>query len=239
MQPTDTPPEPGRKLALLFTIAMHSLLALALFLGVQWKTERAAMEVELWSPTPQPATAPPRRQEPAPVPVPTPRRPDPAPVKTPDIALQKDKKEEKTPPKPSAPDFRDLLRQEEREIKDRERAAQEARLRAEADTERRAAGLRAVKEDWVSQIGRKIRGNIVLPLNIQGNPEAVFKLALLPNGEVIRDSVRLKVSSGNAALDAAIERAIAKSSPLPKPTDPAAFQRELEIIYRPYESGDR
>ncbi|MDR3158215.1 MAG: TonB family protein [Zoogloeaceae bacterium] len=230
MQPTETPPEPGRKLALLFTIAMHSLLALALFLGVQWKTERAAVEVELWSPTPQPASAPPRRHEP-PAPTPTPRHPEPAPVKTPDIALQKNK--EKTQTKPVAPDFRDLLRQEEREIKDRERAAQEARLRAEAETERRAAGLRAAKDDWVNQIGRKIRGNIVLPLNIQGNPEAVFVVNILPTGEVL--DARILRSSGNSFLDEAIERAIAKSSPLPKPADPAAFQRKIEITYRPYE----
>ncbi|MDR0736550.1 MAG: TonB C-terminal domain-containing protein [Zoogloeaceae bacterium] len=228
MQPTGTPPEPGRKLALFFTIAMHSLLALALFLGVQWKTERAAVEVELWSPTPRPATAPPR-----PAPAMTPRPEPAAPVKTPDITTPKNKKEEKKKPKPAAPDFRDMLRQEEREIQDRERAAREARLRAEAEAEQRAAGLRAAEEAWVDQIVSKIRGNIVLPLNIQGNPEAVFTLALLPTGEVIR--VRLKVSSGNAALDAAIARAISKSSPLPKPANPAAFQRELEIIYRPEE----
>jgi colicin import membrane protein len=227
MLPTGTPPEPGRKLALFFTLVMHGFLALALFLSVQWKTERAAVEVELWSPTPRPATAP-TQSRPAPTP-----RPEPiAPVKAPDIAIpQKDKK--KTPPRSVTPDFRDLLRQEDREIRDRERAARETRLRAEAEAEQRAAGLRAAEEAWVGQIVRKIRGNIVLPLNIQGNPEAVFTLTLLPTGEVIH--MRLKTSSGNAALDAAIERAIAKSSPLPKPANPAAFQRELEIIYRPEE----
>ncbi|WP_369684512.1 TonB C-terminal domain-containing protein [Azovibrio restrictus] len=47
--------------------------------------------------------------------------------------------------------------------------------------------------------------------------------------------MRLKRSSGNGALDAAIERALLKSSPLPKPDDPAVFQRILEIKYRPHE----
>ena len=47
--------------------------------------------------------------------------------------------------------------------------------------------------------------------------------------------VRLKRSSGNPSLDAAIERAILKSSPLPKPDDPAMFQRTLEIKYKPIE----
>ena len=33
----------------------------------------------------------------------------------------------------------------------------------------------------------------------------------------------------------AIERAILKSSPLPKPDDPSLFRRDLEIKYRPFE----
>ena len=78
-----------------------------------------------------------------------------------------------------------------------------------------------------------MRGNIVLPPNIQGNPEAIFEVNQLPSGDVL--DVRLKRSSGNPSLDAAIERAILRSSPLPKPDDPAMYQRTLEIKYRPIE----
>jgi colicin import membrane protein len=229
MLPIETPPEPGRKLALVVTLAVHGLLALALFLGVQWKTEHAAVEVELWSPTPRPATRLPPRREP----LPESRRPEPVPVKKPDIALQKEKEKKKTPP--VTPDFRALLKQEELDRQNRERASQEERLRAEAEAEQRAAGRKSAENAWVGKIVHKVRGNIVLPPNVQGNPEAKFAISLLPNGEVIRERVRLMVSSGNAALDEAIERAILKSSPLPKPDDPAAFERNLEIIYRPYD----
>ena len=52
-------------------------------------------------------------------------------------------------------------------------------------------------------------------------------------GEVLE--VKLRRSSGIGSLDAAIERAILKSSPLPKPDDPALFQRTLEIKYKPFE----
>lgn len=79
----------------------------------------------------------------------------------------------------------------------------------------------------------KVRGNIMLPPAIQGNPEAVFEVSQLPTGDVL--DIKLKRSSGNQALDAAIERAIRKSSPLPKPDDPSLFQRTLEIKYKPYE----
>jgi colicin import membrane protein len=53
----------------------------------------------------------------------------------------------------------------------------------------------------------------------------------LPSGEVI--SVKVKKSSGNPALDAAVERAILKSSPLPKPEQSDLFDRLLNIPYRP------
>ena len=52
--------EPGRKAALALTVLVHGALVAALFLGVQWKRSvPEAMEVELWSPTVQPAKAPP------------------------------------------------------------------------------------------------------------------------------------------------------------------------------------
>jgi colicin import membrane protein len=45
--------------------------------------------------------------------------------------------------------------------------------------------------------------------------------------------VRLVRSSGNAALDAAVERAIRKSSPLPRPSQADLFTRDLDIRYKP------
>ena len=73
----------------------------------------------------------------------------------------------------------------------------------------------------------------MLPPGIQGNPKAVFEATQLPSGEVI--SVRVLVSSGNKALDEAVERAIRKSSPLPKPDQPELFERVLKIPYSPQE----
>ncbi|MDA0189735.1 MAG: energy transducer TonB, partial [Proteobacteria bacterium] len=63
--------------------------------------------------------------------------------------------------------------------------------------------------------------------------EAVFEVNQLPSGEVL--SVKVRKSSGNPQLDAAIERAILKSSPLPKPDQPELFERTLKIPYRPFE----
>jgi colicin import membrane protein len=77
----------------------------------------------------------------------------------------------------------------------------------------------------------RIRSNIILPQGIAGNPEAVFDVALLPTGEVL--SVKQTRSSGNPAYDEAVYRAILKSSPLPKPDNPALFERRLELRFRP------
>jgi colicin import membrane protein len=41
------------------------------------------------------------------------------------------------------------------------------------------------------------------------------------------------ISSGSAAYDEAVMRAILKASPLPKPDTPALFQRSLELRFRP------
>jgi colicin import membrane protein len=53
--------------------------------------------------------------------------------------------------------------------------------------------------------------------DVPGNPKAVFKVELLPTGEIL--SVRLTRSSGVPQFDDAVERGINKSSPLPKKKD--------------------
>ncbi len=154
------------------------------------------------------------------------------------------KKEEPKKPEPKR-EVSDLQKQLEQELKDAQRQkadAQAARERhdlAEAEirqlgqmrADQAALGRSRALADYTAKIAGKIRGYIVLPANIQGNPEAIFDVTQLPSGEVL--SVKVRKSSGNRALDEAIERAILKSSPLPKPDDPKLFERELKIPYRP------
>jgi len=132
------------------------------------------------------------------------------------------------------PDFSKELASETAQLRSRPNAsAQQMASAAGAEVAQRAAASKRGMEEYVSKIRVRVRGNIVLPPNIQGNPEAVFVVEQLPGGEIL--NVRLKRSSGSPALDSAIERAIKKSSPLPDPPDPALFQRTLEIKYRPFE----
>ena len=75
----------------------------------------------------------------------------------------------------------------------------------------------------------------MLPPDLKGNPTALFEVNQLPSGEVI--SAKLLKGSGNAGYDAAVERAILKSSPLPKPRDASDFQRTLKLTFCPNEGG--
>jgi colicin import membrane protein len=111
---------------------------------------------------------------------------------------------------------------------ERERAARDAQRKAsEAET---AARTRA-EVDYVRRIQAKVKGNVILPPDMSGNPEAIFEVVQLPTGEII-DAV-LKKSSGVRAYDEAVQRAIQKSSPLPRPDRPELFQRALTLKFRP------
>ncbi len=88
------------------------------------------------------------------------------------------------------------------------------------------------KNAYIESIRNKIRGNMVLPPGIQGNPEAIFDVVQLPSGELI--SVKLSKSTGNKQLDEAIERAIRKSEPLPQPQKAEWFDRTLKLKYKPF-----
>jgi colicin import membrane protein len=109
----------------------------------------------------------------------------------------------------------------------REQTALDARRRADAE----AAALSQAKLDYVRRIQAKVRGNVTLPPELPGNPEAIFEVVQLPTGEII-DAV-LRKSSGVRAYDDAVQRAIVKSSPLPRPERPELFQRTLLLKFRP------
>ena len=94
-----------------------------------------------------------------------------------------------------------------------------------------AAAQKSALSAYADKIKAKVKGNWILQIDLKGNPEAVFTVIQLPTGEVL--SVKLKKASGNVAYDTAVERAILKSSPLPKPEKGELFQRELILTFRP------
>ncbi|MEP6656068.1 MAG: cell envelope integrity protein TolA [Betaproteobacteria bacterium] len=113
----------------------------------------------------------------------------------------------------------------------------EAQLRAQAQAEARAragAETSRAEADYIQSIQRKVRGNVIVPPEVAGNPEAIFEVVQLPTGEIIEAA--LTKSSGVRAYDDAVQRAILKSSPLPLPKTPDLFQRALKLKFRPKEN---
>jgi colicin import membrane protein len=116
------------------------------------------------------------------------------------------------------------------------KARTDAEARARADTEARARAAEAsarsrAEADWIRSIQSKVRGNVTLPPDLPGNPEAIFEVVQLPTGEIIE--AQLRKSSGVRAYDEAVQRAILKSSPLPRQERADLFQRTLTLKFRP------
>jgi colicin import membrane protein len=252
--------EPGKIPSVVLAVLVHVLLAIFLFFGVRWQSRQPeAVMVELWTSPPAPvvervAPKPEPRPEIKPQPIPEPKpEVKPAPqveLPKPDIALEKKKEPKKEPPKKEPPKQeppkKELPAKEPPKLnfdRTKEIQAQAEREMAESTTQlernnllaemRRDGAVMAARADatYIGKLKGKIKSNVVLPPDIPGNPEAIFDVVQLPTGDVT--SVKLRKSSGHKAYDAAVERAIFKSSPLPKPDRPEQFQRALEIKFRP------
>ena len=239
--------EPGRVASALLAAAMHVLLFLVLLFGVRWQNRPAdTVNVELWEPAPAPVVEAPR---PAPV-VEPPPQPKPEPViAKPEIVEQKapppkpaPKIEPKPAPKPEPP--KAVAKPPKEPAKPHDEAAQrqirEQLLREQAalaiDREQRQmadAARNSALATWMDKIRLHIRSRIRIEVAqaVAGNPEAIYAVTLLPTCEVLR--VSMTKSSGNKAYDEEIERAILKSSPLPRPDRPELFSRELRLTFHP------
>ena len=226
--------EPALLPAFILAALVHLFLAAVLFLGVRLQSHPPqTVVVELWE-APSPPPAAPAVEAPKPPPK---VEPEPPPVQKPDIAVKAPKPKPKPEPKPAPKKdvefqkrLNEQLAQEQRTIDEQRRDAERREAAARQQAIAAAARDRALAA-WFDKIRAKIRGNILLPSDMSGNPEAIFDVTQLPTGEVI--SIRLRQSSGHKGYDDAVERAILKSSPLPKPDQPNLFERQLELRFRP------
>ncbi|MGE5640622.1 MAG: energy transducer TonB [Clostridia bacterium] len=246
--------EPGYIRAFALAFGVHALLIAILFLGVRLQSHAPdTVTVELWEPPapqrvqpPPPPPAPPKvepeppKPEPKiekpeivekalPKPKPEPKKPEPKKVEPPPKPLPK--KAEPAKPVPPKRDL-DLERRMREQLAQEQAAAQDRQIRDMVAKEQAAAQSRGLAT-WVDKIRIKIRGNIPTQVldDVKGNPEAIYDVTLLPTGDVL--NAKMRKSSGNAAYDDAVYRAILKSSPLPKPDQPGLFQRQLELHFRP------
>jgi colicin import membrane protein len=238
------------------SVLVHLALVAALALGVRWHaSEPEGVEAELWAAVPQ--IAAPRVVEPPP-PVVKPEPPvvapppvvKPEPVPDAQIAIERAKRAEKVRKQKEQAEQEAEKRVAEKKkalADDKKHKADEARLAAlhEAQVKRilaqagatgdptsagRATQTAGPSAGYAGKIRARIKPNIVYSEAGGGNPLATVEVRLAPGGTII--GKRLVKSSGIAAWDEAVLRAIDKTEELPRDID-GRVPPLIEIDFRP------
>ena len=238
------PTPPGFLRAILLALLAHLLLVVALTFGVSWRhsAEPVSFDAELWSQIPQQAAPTPVEVLPAVAiakPEPVAKKEAPPPAMEPNIVTERQKKrlaEEKLRAKQEL-EAEALKKANLRN--DKEKVAQEARQQELQRQEniKRMAGLAnsaatgsgpatstgsatqssGPSPDYGKRIAARILRNVVFADEISGNPLATVEVRTSPDGSIIgRKLIR---SSGSAAWDEAVLKAIDKTEVLPLDTN--------------------
>ncbi|MDD4928970.1 MAG: TonB C-terminal domain-containing protein [Gallionella sp.] len=234
------PRDPDKLAAGMLALFVHVAFFALLYFGFSWQTEQVAvMSVELWQSLPEAAperpvaarvrevVPPPPVQEEAVI------KPEIVmPDKTPEKKPEK-KPEPVRPPEKVVPEAKKPV--ETKKVAPKAAQPSAAEQQAARDLAAQVAATGRVVDEFIGKIQGKIRRNVIMPPGVADDARAEFLVTLLPGGRVL--SVKLGRSSGNAAYDDAVERAILRSDPLPLPADPGLFNRfrDLKLAFKPVE----
>lgn len=233
------PKEPGKKSAILLAALMHVLLFLFLWIGIRWQNkEPVGVDAEIWDiNTRQAAPKPVAETPPPPPPEPEIKKPEPKQIEEQqeaEIALERAREKKRIEQKRLEEKLKleDQKKQEQAKIEEQKKA--EAKAEALAQKQRmenlrrltsqvggrgdavKSTGNNRVDPSYAGRIAAKIKSNMVYVDSENGseNPTAEFRINLFPDGS-LRGSPTKTKSSGVAAFDDAVERAIIKSAPYP------------------------
>lgn len=145
------------------------------------------------------------------------------------------KEEEKRQKEDEKRNKEEMERMLDQERKDRELAEQQRRQQdleasaiAEANARADAAANKALAE-WGALVKQKVKRNWSRPPNLPRDLICRIHISQLPTGDIV--DVKIVRASGNSAYDNSVELAVRKSSPLPRLSDPLAFQKAREIEF--------
>ena len=124
---------------------------------------------------------------------------------------------------------------------DRKRKAEEARQRAdreaelkrqlEAEERRQAAVNSGALADYIAQIQARIQRVWNRPGSVAPGLDCTVYITQVPGGTVT--SAKLGVCNGDDAVRESILAAVYRASPLPAPSNPDLFDRNLKVPFRP------
>jgi colicin import membrane protein len=114
-----------------------------------------------------------------------------------------------------------------------ESSERQADLQRSLAAEERAKVARsgAALASWESQIAAKITRAWLRPPTARPGIQCVLNVTQVPGGEVTQ--VSIGECNGDQAVRESIEAAVYRASPLPPPPDPALFDRNLKINFKP------
>jgi colicin import membrane protein len=181
-----------------------------------------------------PPEAPRRAEAPAPSPLPakpapstsaakTPTPADPAPVKPGPVPSAAAKPVPAKPAPAAVPAVPDAAARE----------AAERELQAALDEEARITALRtsAAAAQWGAAIRGRVQRAWIRPDTARSGIDCTVAVTQAPGGTVL--SVEVRACNGDDAVRQSIEDAVRRASPLPAPPDPALFEREIILRFRP------
>ena len=241
------------KRALTFSLIAHLGLLAFLMIGIQWRSSTpAGVEVELWDSVPQVVTPPTPE-------IKTEAKEEAADIAIKKKKLEKEppKKEaakEVVKPNPTLPPEKPVVKKTEppkvatpspAEMKanaatEKVRADQLARLRAAAGAEGGSGGSSGsgvggggnAPPGWTDKVIKKVKPLIVFNAeSVSGNPAAVIKVDLAPDGAILSTSII--TSSGNDAWDRAVLLALSRAQSLPKDDSGKIPQRQVKLTFKP------
>ena len=122
-----------------------------------------------------------------------------------------------------------------------QRKAQEAKETAEVQEdlqrdlaeEQRVMAERggAVMASWTQQITARIQHAWIRPPSAREGLDCTLYVTQVPGGQIV--NVRLGACNGDEAVRQSIQDAAYRASPLPPPPDPALFERDLVVEFKP------
>ncbi|MFT4606934.1 MAG: colicin import membrane protein [Chitinophagales bacterium] len=113
-----------------------------------------------------------------------------------------------------------------------EQKRKEAELKVQLDAEEASRRLSLLKDDYSEAIKQKVERNWLRPQQSVKIESCEVKVEQGPSG-IIMDVTFGDCSGGTNAYRASIENAVYKAEPLPSPSDPALFERDIIFIFSP------
>lgn len=121
-------------------------------------------------------------------------------------------------------------RREAQQRRARETELQQA-LAAEEERAAIATARARLAAQWAAAIQGRVQRAWIRPPSARPGLDCRVAVTQVPGGAVVR--VEVKQCNGDEAVRQSIEAAVMRASPLPSPADPAIFERELELRFRP------